>query len=1042
MQENTERSAPTDKSFLEKIKQVISRRSRSRSNSPSAVNRPPIIFSAGIINHPHSSSNPHETPYKYLLVNCSNTGTVLPLDSDSPNNLGYLICECPPEDQFRQINKNIVFISHPLSVPDPGPRGHFVSSAYVLPELTLAQSLTAKSWPLFYRLPLEFQYLEDLRDVNTEALIGGILKDLTGLSDSVGNKNVEQIYQTLFNTLIPLDSSTAHSPSLPGSPSYSSLVRNVDKEASSESESDGDGDDPLQGKPLHGKGRATQSKHDERQLGILIYGSPRLEGWCTPCSDHLALSTKKLIKNKAKKVLREGILGILLFANHKTSKLDFIEIDTYWLEHFDKSQYPSIKFRQTTFTLVATNSIVEQRRPKFSVELSQTLPWFRNMSAEILTNNLLRRCAYCSIEFISSETRKRHIYSVHANRSAKAKQNLQEKALSQSAINNLLSSSDGSNEDREQRLPRTPTVVNRPESILVNSVQIFTPKILNEPDTPKSYMEFWECRNFERPLTRSEPPNDRWVAPKFPLTLLSMEAYVNYPGLLEQEFINYAKCYHLLKIQKHRALVEGSGSYKVGVINDASHLTMLGKGKILEDLKRQAPQLEEKNLSILTESAVQTFFTQSRTYALSSSIPHDSWGDYYLTNAALGAEILSKVKEALAGFPTYKPILRNFSSFIEKTIITLLPAQESFYDTEQRMMEAHKSHLLGPSPNIDYTRTKIQTDSRELVTKSPQYKQIQAHITESEKRLLIEGTKINLLFKIIANTSYEAKLHQLLIASDKYSQLECVPYNVLLDNIQNLIIAERKSEIAYVNANKSPRSSRSSLKTPTRKPVSRSPSPRIQTRKASSDRRTSSRSKTPQRRSPSYTRPPSRSRSPATQSTLQDKCDSCLRMKYPEYFCHGAKHCRVRHHQPPIRDTDAFHRRMEARDKDLFIYFDKCGQCKQRKQERTDKTPWVQANNSTSQVAIPKNYFQQPFTLHPQSVTDIAQQLARMSGQHHSTGAPGPSNNPQYPTVPNSTPYGTPHHPMDYKGTRYQSPDNNHQGYGHGQFRQSGQPHK
>ena len=31
---------------------------------------------------------------------------------------------------------------------------------------------------------------------------------------------------------------------------------------------------------------------------------------------------------------------------------------------------------------------------------------------------------------------------------------------------------------------------------------------------------------------------------------------------------------------------------------------------------------------------------------------------------------------------------------------------------------------------------------------------------------------------------------------------------------------------------------------------------------------------------------------------------------------------------------------------------------------------------------------------------------------------------------------------MDYKGTRYQSPDNNHQGYGHGQFRQSGQPHK
>lgn len=1000
-----EKTAP-DKSWrhqLDKIRKIITR-SRSRSNSPSSQNRAISVFSAGKIFHPHSSSNPHESPFKYLLVNISQKGTVIPVDSESVHALGYLVCECPKEEQFSQSEKNIVFISQPLTIPDTGPKGHFISSPYVLPDLTLAQTLTTKSWPLFYRLPLNLQHLENLKDVDTEALIGGILKDLSALTDPVGNEDVEHVYEALFNALLPqMPSSPASSNSRETSSREPQTVVDHTVETGfgllSETESDNDGDDnhpqyPEQ--PLHHPSSTSHQK--DKSLAILIHKEPQLDFWITPCGNHLPIITKKFIKKRMKPIIAEGVAGILIYQNQDTGELDFIKMDSNWLNEIKPElRYPVESFHHTSVTLVSSEVVKGQRRPSLSINLSQTISWVRAISTALFTNSLFHKCSTCYMDFVNPDRLKKHVNIQHP-RSQRTRRN--ERRRDQPNYNHRagpyapISSSDDSGQEQIS----SPTQhhhhqrnLHQQEGILVNNVQVFTPKILDEFDCPSSYKTFWKLRNVERQLTRNEPPAERWVAPKFPLSLLSMETHVNYPGLLEQEFINYAKAYATLVKQNSWASVEGTGFYKVGVLNDASNLTVLGKGRILEDLRKQAPQLEDKNLSTLTESTLQTFFNQSRIYALTSSIPYDSWGEYFLTNQALGPEILSKVKDALAGFPTYKAVLRTLSTFIERIIVTLLPAQESFNDTEQRMLDQHRSHLLGPTPNIDYTRTKLQSDSRELVTKSPHFKQIQSHISDAEKRLLVEGMKVNLLFKVISNTSFEAKLHKLLIASDKYRQIESVPYNELLDNIQNLIIADRKSEIAFVNANRSPRPS---LRTAMKRTTLRTPSPRIGSRQSSPVRRKSPSTRSPPRRSRNST--PSRQRSPST-SALQDRCDSCLKMHYPDYFCHGAKHCRVRHHQPPIRDTVSFQRRLDARDPDLFVMHDKCSQCKAVQQSKQGKTPWIQANNSTSQVAIPRNYFSQPFTLHPQSVTDIAQQLARMPPppQQYWNAPTGP---PYYPT--------------------------------------------
>ena len=188
---------------------------------------------------------------------------------------------------------------------------------------------------------------------------------------------------------------------------------------------------------------------------------------------------------------------------------------------------------------------------------------------------------------------------------------------------------------------------------------------------------------------------------------------------------------------------------------------------------------------------------------LTNSIPWDNFSAFFLNSNSLGAEISTKVSNALYGyFSVTRPLLRNFSCLIERIILKLLPVQESYYDAEIRILEEHKQHLLGPNPSIDYTKAYIHLHAQELTTKSSYYKEMSKSITNEQHRVMILNQKTNLLSKIIAHTTYDAQIHELLIASAKYKNITEIPNNELLDNLQNLIQAEAKSAIALVNATK------------------------------------------------------------------------------------------------------------------------------------------------------------------------------------------------------------------------------------------------
>ena len=336
----------------------------------------------------------------------------------------------------------------------------------------------------------------------------------------------------------------------------------------------------------------------------------------------------------------------------------------------------------------------------------------------------------------------------------------------------------------------------------------YKPPILEEPSCPPTYHIFWNLKAKTRRLSPNAKGYTRFVAPRFPLTTLQLAEQVNFPDLLSREFVAFAQAYDTIVKRKDFASTTTVCQYPIGITNAKQDLVLTGRCRILKDLERKAPSLPTKNLKILTPSIIQSFFAEARIFLLFHGIPWDDFPSYFMTASVLGAEISCKVTNVLHGYPAdNRYLVRNFSCFIERIILGLLPLQESYYDAELRILKKHKQHLTALNPSIEYTKTHIHSDAQELTTKSPYFKQVQSDITEDHRSQMVENQKINLLNKILSHTPYDAKIHKLLIASAKYKDIADVPSNELLDTLGYLMVAEKKSSIALLNAAQLPCSS-------------------------------------------------------------------------------------------------------------------------------------------------------------------------------------------------------------------------------------------
>ena len=327
--------------------------------------------------------------------------------------------------------------------------------------------------------------------------------------------------------------------------------------------------------------------------------------------------------------------------------------------------------------------------------------------------------------------------------------------------------------------------------------ETYRPPILDEHNCPFNYHVFWQLTAHTRKLPLSNKRNHRWVAPRLPCHMLQLAERVNFPDLLDKEFVAFAQAYDTIVQEKDFASIDTIDTCPIGVINAKQDLVLCGRIKLLKEIQRRAPVLPTTNLKFITEDMLLQFFASCRIHMLENSIPWDDFPSYFLTASVMGAEIFTKVTNVIHGYPEdIRYILRNFSSFIQHIIHRLLPIQESYSEAELRILKKHKQYLAGPNPSMEYTITHIQADAQDLTRKSPYFKQVCNDITDEQHRGMIEKHKTDLLHSIIADTTFEATIHELLIGSSKYTKITEVPNHELMDTLQSLMVAEKMSAIA------------------------------------------------------------------------------------------------------------------------------------------------------------------------------------------------------------------------------------------------------
>ena len=941
---------------FQKLKRVINnlRAPRSRSTSPATL-QSTISFTSGFIHHAHSVPEPDSPPSKYLLLAVSHAGQLLDIPTQTSSNIGYITCQCKPYQQTTHHKKIIAFI--PSTHPPRLSRGeHCVDSPFVFPQLTPAQKSISKNYPLFFKLPQAYADNTPLVVEQALELKSVVLARLQELTDHVDQNEIDHVYTQLFAT--------------------SQLGSHTDSQSQSSQDSQESEDltDPRDS-PVSPPESPGPSLHSTiPKPGVLVYAHHNqvLKNFTRREIYEVFKPLSHSQQDKVRRKLEDAghpIAGVYL---DNSSSLDTLKVFAIALRDMHT-------LRQNLFYKTVTKNTLTYTLALLS-EIHTYVPLVTQITQISDSRHFMEHCKALIMAPATTgkpnpldSSQHKHRASTSKTQKKKAKQeksrSKRNKDKHSPGTPDLTDSSSSTSSSSTETNSVSPERIRGTNSILLK--QTYQPPILGESTCPQTYHTFWKLKAKTRKLPPSYKKLVKFVAPRFPLTMLQLTEQVNYPDLLSREFVAYAQAYDSIVKQKNYASVVTLPLYTVGVENSESDLALTGQTRILDNLKRKAPQLETKSLDKLTESALTQFFFIARTYMLTSSIPWDSFSDYFISPNILGPEIFAKVTNALIGYPTHKELLKNLSCFIERIIFRLLPVQESYYDAEVRILEKHKQRLTGPNPSIDFTKTYIHSDAQELTTKSPYYKQVHTEITDEQLRMMIENEKTNLLHKIITHTSYDAKIHKLLIASSKYKEITDVPNNELLDNVQSLMVAEEKTAIALVNATKlSPLSS--TPRVPRRgRAQATVTSPKARNRsqsRGSTDRvrrqtpiRSASRSpqtrRNPLNRHSSYS-PDRRSSNPRgnAKPQLQDRCDTCLKLNMPEDFCHKSRHCRRDGHQPDYRKSSELERRVQRNEPDTFVIHDNCTKCF----PPTPKaTKWLHGNTS-SQVLIPPNYFGRP----------------------------------------------------------------------------------
>ena len=987
-----DRGRPSVKNPIDLIRSVVRRSNRSISRSRSRS--PPKPSNTYQIYHSHSTSNNVNHPPLYIQINIDNSGAIIRPSAETIP--GVALCSCQHSTNVN-LAKQIFFCCKPTSLESLTEEEHLVAGNFLIPYISSLQKSLHNARPLLFRLDTTFPNAQwgQPFEVSFEELKRSIFSSLQDiqqtLTEDEENEDIDHIYTTLFDALPsapsppPLYLQQPPPRTLPISntlPLTAGVDDNINMNVNVHDGGHGHGHvdphvDPLSlnSQGSHADDRSGRSSRQSQSqtsrsssrrgsassvlknsdLGILIVRKNHLINWSIPITPHTPSSPTQVLTQLdelSNLTISAGGASYPILSLFYTYNVNQQAICLFASRHHMPLQiiFP-YSVSPTDKTIFTSCPCPDPKKfeipPKYIMEASgDIIGWYYNLQAAIIKDSfylqsLASRPQPQSRDNDGSDSDNEEVVQGHVGGDQRVVNGLDQLNLSEN---------------------------HQPPAILRSSVPVYQPPILGQDKCPEAYTQFWKLQALPRASQgSSKRVSPRFVAPRYPRKMLEVAAHVNLPDLLSDEFLAYAKCYQAIVNERNYVAVQKEEIH-IGILMDAAILASLGKGKILEDLKKSAPVLRDQKLSELTEASLQSFFFQARLYCLNSSIPYWSFPDFFLNPKTFGTDIYNKLTEILLGYPSFKSTLRQFSCFLESCIKQILPIQESYTNSEQRIIEEHRSFLLSDNPSADYTKISLQSDAQDLVIKSPYFKQNSTLINEESKRTMIEMEKSNLLFKIVSNTHYETELIQLLIANDKYPSLDQVPYSVLISNLENLILVGQKAEMIEVNMSKAKQPRSRTIRSSVVKSKAKA-SPRrdrSKTRSSSRGRTASTRSpQVPRRRSLRSSRSSSGSRQPPS---VQEACDICLLFEIDTQWCRKQNHCRQPGHQPQTLRANQREKQIMSGDFSMFIKHQDCSKCKTVLLALTNPASIPPAFNVPPPQVFQNNYSSPPTILkRPQS---------------------------------------------------------------------------
>ena len=185
----------------------------------------------------------------------------------------------------------------------------------------------------------------------------------------------------------------------------------------------------------------------------------------------------------------------------------------------------------------------------------------------------------------------------------------------------------------------------------------------------------------------------------------------------------------------------------------------------IKTLIDEAPTLNGKCvIAKISAQEVKNWMALGRRFCLENKIHWKSFSRYVVNKNTLHPSILEGVRKRMQDKQLEALAAWSISTFIEQTILEMLPMEEKYDVMQARIFDKHGLELDGDSGNVRYMRAHLNEDATQLIYCHPYYQQAKedggGFVKAQAFKIIFTMIKTQLAILIVSKAGYRADLNE------------------------------------------------------------------------------------------------------------------------------------------------------------------------------------------------------------------------------------------------------------------------------------------